>query len=204
MSSGPLGWSYPGESYAGDTTPPPAVDPTLFQDCIDLGEPRATRMLAALPPYFASDPTIRAYLCTCARELNRIEAAADALRLGSFPATANESTLEFYERMFGLSSVGLSTAQRQSDVIAHIRKRRVATRFDWQTALTAFIGSAGWSYVETPPYTVLIHAPVDPTGDRTAAIAKFARAITPAHLTVTVTGDYGAFQIGISHIGDHL
>lgn len=176
-------------------------DPTQYKDCIDLGEPRATRMLNAMPPYFANDPTIRAYVCACAKELNRIEVEANALRDGAFPDEADLRTLAYYEALFGLTNTALDLTTRRDDVIAHLRKRKVAERYDWQQALQSFIATTGWSYAEAPPYTVNLTTPVDPTGSRTPVIAAYARAITPAHLVLVVNGSYGGFQIGISHIG---
>lgn len=179
----------------------PTFDPTTFQDCIDLGEPRATRMLNALPPYFSQDPFVRGIICAAAKELNRVEAQADELRSGAFPSEADERTLEYYEALFALTITGLSTADRQAQVVAHLRQRQVAERFDWQQALLAFIGSTGWSYAESSPYTVLLTTPVDPTGQRTPVITAYARAITPAHLQLIVNGAFGNFKVGISEIG---
>lgn len=190
--------STPGDG--GVIAPTPAFDATLYQDCISRGNARAVRMMDALPPYFYDDPTVRAYVCAVAKELNRVEAEAIALRLGAFPDTADLRTLAYYENLFGLSNTSLTVAQRQADVIGHMRKRRVASRYDWQQALQAFIG-LGWTYAEQLPYNVLLTTPVDPTGARTPVITAFARAITPAHLQLVVNGTYGNFQIGISHIG---
>lgn len=185
-------------------TATPALDTTRLDD-IDLGKPRATRIIGYLPPYFQSDPQIRAFVCAAARELDRIEAAAVAMRAGAFPRTADVRTLAFYERLFGLSNTGLSLDARRTDVLAHFRKRSVASRFNWQAALEAFIASpGGWSYAEVPTYQINLTVPVDPAGVRVPLITAYARAVTPAHLTLVVNGSYGAFQIGISHIGDIL
>lgn len=185
-------------------TATPALDTTRLDD-IDLGKPRAVRIINYLPPYFQDDPQVRAFVCAAARELDRIEAAAVALRAGAFPRTADTRTLAYYERLFGLSSTGLSLDQRRTDVLAHFRKRSVASRLDWQAALEAFIASPGnWSYAEVPTYQINLTVPVDPAGIRVPLITAFARAVTPAHLTLVVNGSYGAFQIGISHIGDIL
>lgn len=181
-------------------TAAPALDSGLFQDDIDLGVPRAVRMIEAFAPDFQDDPTIRAYVCTLAREFDRVEAFAQALRIGTFPAEATEATLVYYERLFGLSNTGLTTAERRQDVVAHMRKHSVASRYDWQTALGSLIG-LGWSYEESLPYTLLLTVPVDISGARVPVITDFARAITPAHLLLVVNGDYGSFQVGISHLG---
>lgn len=183
-------------------TAAPAYDDTQFQDDIDLGSPRAVRMLGYLPPYFWNDPTVRGYVCTIARELDRIQAAAEALRAGAFPSSADERTLDYYEALFTLSNKALSIEDRRTDVVAHLRKRSVATRYEWQQALDAFINRpGGWSYAEALPYTVNLTVPVDPSGDRTPVITAYARAVTPAHLLLVVNGNYGNFQVGISHIG---
>jgi hypothetical protein len=180
----------------------PPFDDTLHQDDIALGSPRAVRMLGYLPPYYWDDPTVRGYVSAMAREFDRIEAAAVALRTGAFPSTADERTLEYYEAIFSLSNKALTLEARRADVVGHMRKRSVASRYDWQQALDAFINAPGnWSYAEAPPYTVNLTVPVDPTGDRTPVITAYARAVTPAHLLLVVNGNYGAFQIGISHIG---
>lgn len=192
---------------SGEYAPPgPALDTTPVLDCIDLGDERALRMMAAIPPYLRTDPTIRATLCTVGRELNRFEAALNAFRLGTFPLTATESTLEIYEQLMQLHAetsdgTPLTLDERRAQVDAHLLKRRVAKRYDWQQALTEFIGTSGWSYSESPPYTVNLTTPFDPTGDKTAAITAYARKITPSHLVLVVNGNYAGFQIGISHIG---
>lgn len=177
-------------------------DPNVYQDCIAKGEPRALRMLDYLPPYFQEDPTIKALVCAYAKELSRIQAKAEALRQGAFPDQADLRTLAYYEKLFGLSNTALSIDNRRLDVLAHMRKRKVATRFDWQTALATFIG-AGWTYSEGAPgtFNILLTTPVDPTGTQTALIAAYARAITPAHLNLIVNGAYGNFKVGISFIG---
>lgn len=184
----------------GVLAPTQAFDATLQRDCIDQGDPRALRMMDNLPPYLTEDPTIRAYICSCAKELNRIEAAAVAMRTGSFPDQADLRTLVYYEGLFGLSNTALTLDQRRADVVAHMRKRRVASRYDWQAALQSFIG-LGWTYAEQLPYNVLLTTPIDPTGARTPIITSFARAITPAHLQLIVNGSYGNFKVGISQIG---
>lgn len=178
-------------------------DPTLFQDCIAAGNARANRMMNAMPPYYANDPTVRGYVCAMAKELDRVEAQANATRSGAFPSQADLRTLAYYEKLFSLTIVGLTQAQRQSQVTAHFRQRQVAERFDWQQALLTFIGSTGWSYAESPsnPYTILLTTPVDPSGQRTPVITAFARAITPAHLQLIVNGSFGNFKVGISLIG---
>lgn len=183
-------------------TAAPAYDDTQFEDDIDRGSERAVRMLGYLPPYFWSDPTVRGYICTLAREFDRVQAAAESLRAGAFPPTADERTLEYYEAIFSLSNGALDMAARRDDIVAHMRKRSVASRYDWQQALDAFINRpGGWSYAEALPYTVNLTVPVDPSGDRTPVITAYARAVTPAHLLLVVNGNYGNFQVGISHIG---
>lgn len=179
----------------------PALDTTGYQDAIDGGNVRANRMLDAIPPYYRNDPTVRGYFGAWAKELDRFEAAAQALRSGAFPATASERTLEYYERLFLITTTGLSTADRQANVAAHMRRRRVAQRYDWQQALLAFIGSADWSYSEGPhdTYTVNLTLPPDPT--TVAVTTAFAREITPAHLNIAVNGSYGGFLVGVSRIG---
>lgn len=183
-------------------TATPVYDDTLFLDDIALGSPRAVRMQQALPPYYWDDPTVRGYICATARELDRIQAAGAAARTAMFPGTADDRTLDYYEALFSLSSKALTLDARRADIVGHLRKRSVASRYDWQQALDAFIAAPGnWSYAEALPYTVNLTIPVDPTGDRTPIITAYARAVTPAHLLLVVNGNYGAFQIGISHIG---
>lgn len=184
-------------------TATPAFDPTLFADPIDQGDERALRMINALPPYFREDPTVRAYVSALALELDRLEAVAQELRTGSFPGTADLRALAYYEALFGLTNTALTLDQRRSDVVAHMHKRSVAARFDWQHALDAFIATpGGWSYSEGPSaYQVSLTVPVDPTGNRVPVITAFARAVTPAHLQLIVNGAFGNFQIGISRIG---
>lgn len=185
-------------------TATPALDTTRLDD-IDLGKPRALRMIGYLPPYYQDDPQVRSFICAAARELDRIEAAAIALRTGSFPRTADTRMLAIYERLFGLTSTSLTIDQRRTDVLAHFRKRSVASRYDWQAALEAFIAAPGnWSYSESGTYQVSLTTPADPSGTRVPVITAFARAVTPAHLTLLVNGTYGTFQVGISHIGDPL
>lgn len=191
-------------SYGGTPGPPaPTYDPSVYQDCISAGSPRAVRMINYLPPYYFNDPTVRGYICACAKELDRIEAQADELRDGAYPFQADERTLEYYENLFQLTITGLTTAQRQDQVVAHVRQREVASRLEWQESLLDFIGPTGWSYAEslTSPYTILLTTPVDPTGQRTPVITAYARAITPAHLQLIVNGNFGNFKVGISEIG---
>lgn len=191
-------------SYGGSPGPAaPTYDPSVYLDCISTGSPRAVRMMNYLPPFYFNDPTVRGYVCACAKELDRVQAQADELRDGAFPFQADERTLEYYENLFQLTIVGLTTAQRRSQVVAHVRQRRVASRLDWQQSLLDFIGPTGWSYAESlsSPYTILLTTPLDPSGQRTPVIAAYARAITPAHLQLIVNGAYGNFKVGISHIG---
>jgi hypothetical protein len=178
-------------------TATPVLDATLYEDDIDRGSERAVRMIESLPPYWRDDPQARAYVCAVARELDRVEAAAEAMREGAFPSTADLRTLAYYETLFGLSNTSLTLAARRTDVVAHLRKRSVASRYDWQQALSAYLG-LGWSYSESAPRTVTISTAVDPTGVRLPARTAFARAITPAHIALVVNANYGTFQVGIS------
>jgi hypothetical protein len=196
---GPLGWPYGG----GYTSPTPDTSPVGGLAGSEFDTSRAERMIENLPPYLRDDPTVRSFVFVCARELDRIEAAANALRAGAFPDAADLRTLIIYEALFRISAAGLGLDARHAAVVAHMRKRHVATRYDWQAALTALLG-AGWSYVESTPYMILLHTPVELDPARTAAVAAFAREITPAHLDLTITDDFGAFQVGISLIGDDL
>jgi hypothetical protein len=180
----------------------PAFDTNLFQDDIDLGVPRAVRMINNLPPYYQEDPTVRGYVCAMARELDRLQGAGETLRLDSYPLTGDARTLDYYEALFALTNKLLTIEERRADVVGHLRKRSVASRYNWQQALDAFIAAPGsWSYAESPPYTVLLTVPVDPTGNRVPVITAYARAVTPAHLLLVVNGNFGNFQVGISHIG---
>lgn len=180
----------------------PPLDSTLYMTDVDRGVERASRMIDMLPPYLADDPQVRSYVSTLARELDRIEAAMNAMRDGAFPLTADLRMLAIYEALFGLSNTSLTLTQRRTDVVAHMRKRGVASRYDWQQALDAFIATpGGWSYAEAPPYTVNLTVPVDPSGNRVPVITAYARAVTPAHLALVVNGSYGGFKVGIDHIG---
>lgn len=181
----------------------PPFDSTLYRSPIALGNVRALRMLNALAPYFQADPFVQSYISAMALELDRIEAAAEALRSGAFPSTADERTLAYYEFLFQISPDGLTDAQRRANVVSYLHQRSVATRYGWQQAVQNFIGSTSWSYSEAGPNTfqILLNTPFDPVGDLTAQITAFAQQILPAHLLLVVNGSYGNFKVGISRVG---
>lgn len=181
------------------------LDP-LVESVMHSMSPSGLRLLGNLPYYYQTDPTAVTVLNVLGRELDRIETFLDTLRLQEFPQNADDTyrILRIWESELGMpvAPSQLTLAQRQARVIAWIRTRRVGAGFDWSAAVTQFFGSDLWTVEENTPsdYAIQVLIPHDASGGYTiAAMQGFLRAITPAHLDISV-GYSGGFIVDISHV----
>lgn len=160
-------------------------------------------------PYFLhDDPQVRGLLDVMQRELDRVEALIENIRLQWFPQfTITDPFLRMWEFNLGLpvAPPGLTDEQRALLITTHRGKRQVATGTDWVAALNEAFGAGVWDYTEDYlPYTVRLVIPYGSTDITALGILALARQITPAHLDLLVTysaGSAGGFIIGVSAIG---
>jgi hypothetical protein len=187
---------------------------------------RALVMLGDLPPFLRDDPTVQASLQAIADEYDRVQALAEEIRRTRFPQLADDANgfLSQWEWVLGLPvAPSLSVEQRQSIVLAHLRKRHASAGKDWETAVQDAFGGTPFAYTEGPePYTIHVVIPfggtpfaytegpepytihvVIPFGGTTLSAGRaeaLLREITPAHLQIITSYSEG-FLIGISRIG---
>jgi hypothetical protein len=160
-------------------------------------------------PYFLrDDPQVRGLLDVMQRELDRVEALIENIRLQWFPQfTITESFLRMWEFNLGMpvAPPGLAEEQRALLIATHRRKRTTAQGQDWVATLNEAFGAGVWDYTEDYlPYTVRLIIPYGSTDITALGILALARQITPAHLDLVVTystGTAGGFIIGVSAIG---
>jgi hypothetical protein len=164
-------------------------------------------MVSELPQYERAAIEIQAVLHAVANELQRLEAARQALILNFLPATA-DALLPMFEQLLALPiNPPLRLASRQQLVLATMRRLKGQGRgLDWEDTITQLVGP-GWSYQEhdpndansPPPNTVMIQIP-----QAYAGIGwPFIRDLTPAHLAIN-EGYSEGFFVGITSIGSNL
>lgn len=148
-----------------------------------------------------------------ANELQRIEDAAVAVTTAMFPTRSTDvpllngswtaPILSMWETLLNLpvNPSGVSLADRRSKVQAHIQKRNSGAGSDWVAVLTEGLGPVAWTHQEGPgPYQVTILIPYVAGSYSAGQVAALARAITPAHLDLSV-GYAEGFLVGISLVG---
>jgi hypothetical protein len=159
-------------------------------------------MRSWLPAALHESPDHLAVIHSYARELDRVEAAIELVRLQFFPQHATV-LLPVYERILGLTvaPVGWTEEQRQLAVLSQLaRMRSEPGGATWETNVSKIVGNAGWTYAthdpndagSPPANTILIRLPFPPSSDRYAVTERLIRAITEAHvdLIVTFTGGF--------------
>lgn len=173
---------------------------------------KALDMLADLPPYLQNDGMVQGVVAAQAGEYQRIESAATAILNGIFPAQANDvpilgvwtaRLLSMWETLLNLpvNPAGVTLADRQAKVQAHIQARNSGAGSDWIATLSQAIGTSAWTHLEGPAaYTVTITLPGVSGTYSAGQVAQIARQITPAHLDVIVAFA-GGFIVGVSLIG---
>jgi hypothetical protein len=166
---------------------------------------RGKVMFDDLPPLYDNDETVAAILQAMGNEFQRIEDAANVIRRGMFPQSADDTygLLSLWETLLGLpvAAAGVGVAARQANVLARLRGRGSGAGADWVATLTSLIGT-GWNYQEGPgDYVVTIYLPFAAGGDASIRAQNLARAITPAHLDIAVVFDEG-FLVGEGRIGE--
>lgn len=144
--------------------------------------------------YQDGDPFVRRLLTAVAKELDRLETAAEIIRLSFWPQNATDryDILAMWETFFGLpvKQPGQSVASRQARVVAHLRSRRAGSGAAWVDTLTDAIGTNWWHDEQAELYRVVIHLPFPLGSDLGQQATNLARRITPAHLEViTVYGE---------------
>jgi hypothetical protein len=160
-------------------------------------------------PYFLhNDPQVRGLLDVVQRELDRVEALIENIRLQWFPQfTITDSFLRMWEFNLGMpvAPPGLTDDQRALLIATHRGKPSVTTGADWVAALNESFGTGAWDYTEDYlPYTVRLIIPYGSSDITALGILAFARQITPAHVDLVVTystGAAGGFIVGVSAIG---
>lgn len=165
---------------------------------------RALVMLGDLPPFLRDDPNVQASLQAIADEYDRVQALAEEIRRTRFPQLADDANgfLSQWEWVLGLPvAPSLSVEQRQSIVLAHLRKRHASAGKDWETAVQDAFGGTPFAYTEGPePYTIHVVIPFGGTTLSAGRAEALLREITPAHLQIITSYSEG-FLIGISRIG---
>lgn len=164
---------------------------------------RTQEVLRDLPAYFDDERTIRAILNATTREQERVEALARDIQTQLYPQNVDDTYgfLAMYERQYQLpvSPAGATVDQRRGRLLAFLQTQDSGEGRDWEQHLTDFLGTSSWSYVEGPGYHVTIVIPYLTTSYHAEAVRRYARVITPANLTITITDGVG-FILDVSHL----
>jgi uncharacterized protein YmfQ (DUF2313 family) len=162
-------------------------------------------LLADLPPYLQDDPYVRGIVDAAARELQRVEDAAQSVRQSAFPQNADDTYgfLSLWESLLGIpvNPTGASLSERRNQVLSNLRLRTSGYGTDWVALLSQAMGSNPWGYQEGPgSYQITVRIPFSAGGYSSAQVEALARKITPAHLDLAVTYNEG-FLVGIGLVG---
>lgn len=165
---------------------------------------KARKMLKDMPPYEADEPWVIDYVDAVARELTRIEEAGIRLRKKMLPHAADDefSTLAMWEAMLGLpvNPDDQDVAQRQKNVVARFRARKVTSGKRWIELVTQALHSTNWSHQEGPEaYTIRMSIPYAEGSWTAGQVETLLRNITPAHLALIVDYQQG-FILNVSEL----
>jgi uncharacterized protein YmfQ (DUF2313 family) len=164
-------------------------------------------MLDFMPPYYAEDESVHAVMIGLGNELDRVQAAGEAVRNAAFPQMADDThgLLRMWERLVGLpeAPTGISVAARQQKVVASLRMRKTGAGKDWVALMSAALGTDLWTYDESDPYEIHVFIPFASGTYSATQVAQIARAITPAAWKVIVNYEPN-FIVGVNEVGDEL
>lgn len=149
-----------------------------------------------LPERLRDSPDHLAVIHAQSRELDRLEAAIEQVRVQFFPQTA-DILLGLWERVLGLTvePSGVTIAERRGYVIARLRALASTPEGrDWVANVSSMVGP-GWEYEEhvpgdvtsPPENTIRVTLPYPPTSSLYQQTERLIRDITPAHLDLIVT-----------------
>lgn len=161
---------------------------------------------AALPPKLRDSYDYLAVINSLSKEMDRLENAAEEVRLEFNPATAT-MLLGAWEYTFKLpvGGNGVSIALRRQKVIARMRKLLGQSEGrEWGAQITEILGG-GWTYEEHDPAdgtspadgVIRIVLPFQTGSDRFKEAQIQIREITAAHLELDFTSAAG-FQADLS------
>lgn len=164
---------------------------------------RTVDLLEDLPPYLAADAYAQATLDPLVREFDRIEQSMTRLRDKMMPQLCDDEfrTAALWETILELpvEPTGVSIEERRALILSHIRKRTASSSADWVDSLTNAIGSE-WGWELGPGVGLTIRLPVIEGTFTAGQVYALARAITPAHLPLTVLYGEG-FIVGEGLVG---
>lgn len=168
--------------------------------------PLAKRIFEMLPPYYEGEPFMEAIINALAREAERIEETASAIRREMFPQNATDrfKLLSLWEKLFTLpvAPTGVAESVRRQFVLARFRGRNSGAGSAWVEAMQQALGSTVWTYQEGPgAYQVTIYLSFSASSYNSVQVQQFARAITPAHIEVAVVYEEG-FVVGEGLVGE--
>lgn len=164
---------------------------------------KAQEMLDDLPSYYGDDPNVLAVLNAAGLELERIEAMLATLRDKGLPHRADDEydLLARWEFLLGLPvrPEGAMLSERQAVVRSTYRARNTASGADWAVAVDTAIQTS-WDHAENSPgaYSVAVTIP-NASGYSGGQVQRLLRAITPAHLLLTITTGVG-FLVDIEEV----
>lgn len=109
-------------------------------------------MLGEIPPWMRDDPDIRAVVHCHAKETERQQEMAAAVRDDCIPLRAGSRGLAWWEQYFGMTiePVGQTEEQRRTAILGRIKREPpLGSGLSWKAMLTSMIGE-GWTYEEFP------------------------------------------------------
>jgi hypothetical protein len=169
--------------------------------------PRAVRLLEMLPPYVREDPEVVAVMREGGAELDRIEEFMLTVREHAWPhrATDEYGILSVHERMLGLpvAPVGVTVADRQSQVRARMKRRRDGRKAAWVSRINEVLGADNWEYAENTPggNQLSITLRVEPGIGLAEQARRLAEVFTPAAVQIIVGYEEG-FILGVGGLGE--
>jgi hypothetical protein len=162
--------------------------------------PLALKMLGELPPFVRGDPDHQAVQYAYGKELERLEAKIEQVRLQGAPSTAT-LLLKLWEATVGaeVEPAGIPENERQLIVVAFMRALEAnPTGLHWEAVIRLLAG-AGWLYIThihldagTPePNEVHVILPFATASFWFGTVRRLIERITPAHVKLNVTASEG-------------
>ena len=168
---------------------------------------KSLELMEMLPPYYWEEHVTMGVQTAFGEEIVRLDDMSAHLVEGIFPSTADDTygMLSIWEAQVGLPIVppDLTEDQRRERVVGRLRARKMNSGTAWEEAVTAAIGSDGWTYAENSPggYQLTIYAPFGAGTEALNSVENQVRPFTPAHIEITVASIEG-FVVDVSLVDE--
>ena len=142
---------------------------------------KGASILDDMPYYAQTDPVIRAFINSVAKELQRIEDYLLDLRERLLPVEATDELLRYWEGFLDVpvAPEGVSVERRKATIQAAIARRTAGAGKGWYDLLTSVVDPATWRHAEN----------TDAAGDYAPYELAFTDITVPLRATTNVNGN---------------